>query len=91
MNICFQALVNDKFYTHHAVSNFDQNIQPEVYVAYVQFVSEIIRQLIDEPLILFNLTNYADQIDQQIIEYLAHYNEAYNALSYHIGQRSKTK
>jgi hypothetical protein len=70
---------------------FDQNIQAEVYVAYVQFISEVIRQLIDEPLISFNLTNYADQIDQQVIQYLDHYNGAYNSLSYHIGVRSKRR
>jgi hypothetical protein len=70
---------------------FDQNIQAEVYVAYVQFISEVIRQLIDEPLISFNLTNYADQIDQQVIQYLDHYNGAYHSLSYHIGDRSKRR
>jgi hypothetical protein len=69
----------------------DENIQPEVYVAYAQFISEIIRQLIDEPLISFNLTNYADQIDKQSIEYLNHYSQAYESLAYHLGDRSKIK
>ena len=80
---------NDTFYVPHAIPVFDENISPEIYLAYTQFLAEIIRQLIDEPLIPFNLTAYAKQIDQHVVQYLAHYGHAYESLSYHIGNSSK--
>ncbi len=84
-------MTNDTFYVRHSSAVFDREIQAETYVAYTQFVSEIIRQLIDEPFITFNLTNYADQIDRQVIEYLAHYNRGYESLRSHLGDPSKIK
>ena len=81
---------NDTFYVSHAIPVFDEKISPEIYVAYTQFLAEIIRQLIDEPLIPFNLTNYAKQIDQHVIQYLAHYGHTYLPLSYHLGKPSKS-
>lgn len=80
---------NDTFYVPHAIPVVDEKISAEIYVAYTQFLAEIIRQLIDEPLIPFNLTNYAKQIDEHVIQYLTHYEHAYESLSYHLGDRSK--
>ncbi|CAF0716851.1 unnamed protein product [Adineta steineri] len=81
-----QAVTNDTFYVRHPPTISDREISPEFFVVYTQFISEIIRQLIDEPLIAFNLTNYAEQIDKQAIDYFAHYGRAYNALYFHIGR-----
>lgn len=80
---------NDTFYIHHAIPISDPPITSEVYVAYTQFLSELIRQLIDEPLIPFYLSDYAKQIDQHVMEYLVHYDSAYNYLGYHLGTRGK--
>ncbi|CAF4789812.1 unnamed protein product [Rotaria sp. Silwood1] len=83
-----EALINDTFYVCHSSPIFEQEIQPEVYVAYTQFVTEIIRQLIDEPLLSFNLTHYANQIDKQAIQYVNHYNREYGSVGSHIGDPS---
>ncbi|CAF0984827.1 unnamed protein product [Rotaria sordida] len=83
-----QALANDIFYVSHSLSIVEREIRPEVYVAYTQFVTEIIRQLIDEPLISFNLTYYANQIDEQVIQYVAHYTREYGSVGSHIGDPS---
>lgn len=80
---------NDTFYVHHANPVSDPTIRAEVYVAYTQFLSEFIRQLIDEPLVPFNLSDYAKQIDGHVIKYLAHYDQAYYSLNYHLGSRGK--
>ncbi|CAF0853609.1 unnamed protein product [Rotaria sordida] len=84
-----QALTNDTFYLQKSPAVFNNDIKPEVIVAYAQFVSEIIRQLIDEPLIPFNLTDYANLIDKQTIDYFAHYERAYDVLSSHLGDSSE--
>lgn len=76
----------EKFYTKRSFGNDIENIQSNVYVAYTQFVGEVIRQLCDEPLIPFNLTFYADQINNQTSEYLRQYSTGYDALSSHIDQ-----
>ncbi|CAF4364129.1 unnamed protein product [Rotaria sp. Silwood2] len=83
-----QALTNDTFYVCYSSPVFEREIQPEVYVAYTQFVTEIIRQLIDEPLISFNLAYYANQIDKQVIQYIEHYNRGYGSVGSHIGDPS---
>ncbi|CAF1544003.1 unnamed protein product [Rotaria sp. Silwood1] len=84
-----QALTNDTFYLQKSPAVFSNEIQPEVIAAYAQFISEIIRQLVDEPLIPFNLTDYANLIDRQTIDYFAHYNEAYRALHSHLGDSNE--
>ncbi|CAF4228132.1 unnamed protein product [Rotaria sp. Silwood2] len=84
-----QALTNDTFYLQKSPTVFSNEITPEVIVAYAQFVSEIIRQLIDEPLIPFNLTDYANLIDRQMVDYFAHYDRAYHALGSHLGDSSE--
>ncbi|CAF3458821.1 unnamed protein product [Rotaria socialis] len=84
-----QALTKDTFYLQNAPPVFSHEIEPDVIVAYAQFVSEIIRQLVDEPLIPFDLTNYADSIDMQTIDYLAHYDRAYQALGSHLGDSNE--
>lgn len=62
-----------------------------MYVAYTQFVIEIIGQLIDEPIISFNSTDYANLIERQVTEFLAHYLGAYQSLGSHLGDISKFK
>ncbi|CAF2045254.1 unnamed protein product [Rotaria magnacalcarata] len=81
-----QALTNDTFYAARVPPIFERKLQPKVYVAYTQFVSEVIRRLVDEPLISFNLTNYAKQIDRQVDEYVSHYEREYGSVASHIGR-----
>jgi hypothetical protein len=84
-------VTNDTFYVRHAPAVAHQTIEPEVLVAYAQFISEMIRQLVDEPLISFNLTNYAEQMDKLTVQYLAQFNGPYESLTAHIGHPSKIK
>lgn len=89
------AVFNNEITPEVCISIFENSIilsfcfVIKVIVAYAQFVSEIIRQLIDEPLIPFNLTNYADMIDRQTTVYLARYDTAYQSLRSHLGDPSK--
>ena len=43
----------------------------------------------DEPLIPFNLTHYADLIDRQAKDFVAHYGLAYRSLNFNFGDPSK--
>ena len=60
-----------------------------MFVAYTQFITEFIRQLIDEPMISFNLTNYADQLDKLVPDFVEHHKRGYESVGYHIGESSK--
>ncbi|CAF1663966.1 unnamed protein product, partial [Adineta ricciae] len=82
-----KGLSSDTFYVRHERPLFSsENIQPEVFVAYTQFIIEFIRQLVDEPLISFNLTNYADQLDKLVPEFVEHHKRGYESVAYHVGE-----
>ncbi|CAF1102937.1 unnamed protein product [Adineta ricciae] len=82
-----KGLSKDTFYVDHERLTFSyENIQPEVFVAYTQFIIEFIRQLIDEPMISFNLTNYADQLDKLVPDFVEHHKSGYESVAYHIGE-----
>ena len=82
-------MTNDTFYIVHSFPVSDRTIQAEVFVAYTRFICEMIRQLIDEPLIPFNLTTYANQIDKYVNDFILHYKREYLSVSSHIGDPSK--
>ena len=82
-------MTNDTFYVRRAAPIYESNIQAEVVVAYTQYVCEVIRQLIDEPLLPLNLTDYANVIDKQVVEYLSHFEGAYHSLQSHLGEQGK--
>ncbi|CAF4117947.1 unnamed protein product, partial [Adineta steineri] len=84
-----QALTNDTFYLQKSPAVFNNEIQPEVVAAYTQFVSEIVRQLIDEPLIPFNLTDYANLIEKQTNDYIIHYEKEYQLLNAYLGDSNE--
>ncbi|UJR29970.1 hypothetical protein I4U23_017517 [Adineta vaga] len=84
-----QTLRNDTFYVRHEPIVSDHEMKADVFVAYTQFVTEIIRQLVDEPLIPFNLTNYAQQIDRLVVAFLDHHKRGYESVSSHIGDPSE--
>ncbi|UJR16475.1 hypothetical protein I4U23_003377 [Adineta vaga] len=84
-----ETLTNDTFYVRNSPPLFNNDIQPEIIVAYTQFVSEIIRQLVDEPLIPFNVTDYAKLIEKQTANYLIHYEKEYHALASHLGDSTE--
>ena len=60
-----------------------------MFVAYAQFITEFIRQLVDEPAISFNLTNYADQLEKLVPDFVEHHKRGYDSVASHIGQPSK--
>lgn len=66
--------------------NYD--VQSEFFVVYSQFVTDVVRQMIDEIPIEFNLTIYADEIDRYVKEYFDHFAGPYQALAYHLGDAS---
>ena len=82
-------ITKENFYVARPSVKEDLNVEPEVYVSYTQFICEILRQLSDEPLIPFNLTLYADQIDRNVVEYLKRFKESYMHVSSHLGDSSK--
>lgn len=84
-------MTNETFYARKTSPVFDEKIEGEVYVAYTQFLAEVIRPLIDEPLIAFNLTLYADQLDRYLTDYFNHYQTPYQKLQEHLGDRSKRR
>ena len=67
----------------------NEQISSEVYVAYTQFIAEILRQLIDQPLIEFNLTIYANEIDRNVDSFIQEFEEPFTHLAYHIGDKDK--
>ena len=83
-------MTNETFYRRKSSSFIDEKIfiSSEVYIAYSQFVSDVIRQLIDEIPLGFNLTIYADQIDRYVVDYFQHFERPYQALAFHLGDPS---
>lgn len=77
------------FYVRHIPTVTRPTIEPKVLAAYTQFVSELLRQLADEPLLAFNLSNYADRLDKLLSEYQKEFQHSYQSLEWHIGSFSK--
>ncbi|CAF0987404.1 unnamed protein product [Adineta ricciae] len=88
-NTIHTALTNDTFYARKLPPTFNAEIQPQVIVAYTQFVSEIVRQLADEPLIPYNVTDYAILLEKQTADYLTHYDKQYHLLAAQLGDSSE--
>ena len=61
----------------------------QIAVAYTQFVTEVLRQLVDEPLIPFNVTDYAVVIEKQAAEHLARFQNEYRLLASHLDESGR--
>jgi len=81
----------DSFYGQKIFVNENNDVQSEFFVVYSQFVTDVVRQMIDEIPIGFNLTIYADEIDRYVKEYFDHFAGPYQALAYHLGDSNELK